>query len=243
MAAGLPLPKRIFAHGWWTKDGEKISKSLGNTIDPVELVETYGVDQTRFFLMSEVGFGNDGDFSHDSMIRKVNSNLANELGNLCQRTLSLAFKNCGKAVPAKLGTYTKEDEALLASARGLREITSTHIAEQAIQKYTEAMIGVVWDANKYIDVMEPWVLRKTNPERMATVLYVLMEVLRHVGILYQPVIPQGANAILDQLSVPADERTFAHLTDDFSIKSGTPISKPRGIFPRYDYSPNTTNAT
>eukprot|EP00560_Eucampia_antarctica_P002056 CAMPEP_0197833438 /NCGR_PEP_ID=MMETSP1437-20131217/19030_1 /TAXON_ID=49252 ORGANISM="Eucampia antarctica, Strain CCMP1452" /NCGR_SAMPLE_ID=MMETSP1437 /ASSEMBLY_ACC=CAM_ASM_001096 /LENGTH=580 /DNA_ID=CAMNT_0043437503 /DNA_START=150 /DNA_END=1892 /DNA_ORIENTATION=+ len=233
MAAGLPLPKRLFAHGWWTKDGEKISKSLGNTIDPVDLVEKYGVDQTRFFLMAEVGFGNDGDFSDEKMVQKVNTHLANELGNLCQRTLSMVYKNCGEAVPIEIGTYTAEDEAILAKAKELRDVTAGHISKQAIHKYTDTMIEMVWEANKYVDDMAPWVLKKTDPERMATVLYVLMELLRRVAILYQPLIPASANSILDQLTVPEDERTFDHL-ETSSINTGTSISKPIGVFPRIE---------
>lgn len=184
--------------------------------------------------MSEVNFGNDGDYSDTAMIQKVNSNLANELGNLCQRTLSMVFKNCGKAVPETIGPLTEEDEALLEKARGLRERASAHIAVQAIQKYIDVLVSMVWEANKYIDTMEPWVLRKTDPDRMATVLYVIMETLRYTAILYQPVIPESANKILDQLSVPQDERTFEHLTDEFKIKPGSPISKPQGIFPRIE---------
>jgi len=234
MAADIPLPKRLFAHGWWTKDGEKISKSLGNVIDPVELVNEFGVDQTRFFLTAEVGFGNDGDFSTKAFIQRVNVNLANELGNLCQRTLSMVFKNCNKKVPSDVGPFTEEDEALLASARTLKERAGKEVANQALQRYAETIITMVWDTNKYIDIMEPWVLKKTDTDRMETVLYVIMEVLRHVAILYQPIIPDSANKILDLLTVPDDERTFAHLTDEFRIKEGSEISKPKGVFPRIE---------
>ena len=233
MAADLPVPKRVFAHGWWTKDGEKISKSLGNVIDPVELVEKYGVDQTRFFLMSEVSFGSDGDYSDSAMIRKVNANLSNELGNLCQRVVTLVFKNCGKAVPSEIQPFTEDDEELLSKARALREKVGDEVANQAIHKYADAMITMVGEANKYIDVMEPWVLKKTDPERMATVLYVLMEVLRYTAILYQPLIPSSANKILDQLSVPEDERTFGHL-DTSPIRHGASIKKAVGVFPRIE---------
>jgi len=235
MAAGLPIPRRLFAHGWWTKDGEKISKSLGNVIDPLELVEKYGVDQTRFFLMSEVNFGNDGDFSHDKMVLKINTHLANELGNLCQRTLAMVYKNCNKAVPnVPIESLTKDDEALLAKARGLRQTSGEAISSQQIHKYVATMIGIVNDANKYIDDMEPWVLRKTNPDRMAVVLYVLMEVLRHCAILYQPLMPSSANKILDLLTVPEEERTFDHLSDIYAIRADSPIEKPKGIFPRIE---------
>jgi len=233
MAADLPLPRRVFAHGWWTIDGEKMSKSVGNVIDPLELVDKYGVDATRFFLMADVPFGSDGDFSHEKMIYKVNANLANEVGNLCQRTLSLVFKNCNKATPSDIGPYTRDDEALLKWAHLLHAKAADAIATQSIHKYVEEIVGVVRQANQYIDKMEPWVLRKTDTERMGTVLYVIMEVLRHIAILYQPLIPSSANNILDQLSVPEEERTFDHLGTS-PIKRGTPISKPKGIFPRFD---------
>lgn len=184
--------------------------------------------------MAEVNFGSDGDFSDKSMILKVNNNLANELGNLCQRTLSMVFKNCGKAAPTP-GEFTEEDEALLASARGLHERCASAISEQKIQSYANELIEMVWDANKYIDTMAPWALRKTDEQRMATVLYVIMEVLRHVAILYQPIIPGSANKILDLLSVPEDERSFEYLEgDDYKIKPETPISKPKGVFPRIE---------
>jgi len=239
MAADIPIPRRLFSHGWWTKDGEKISKSLGNVIDPLELVEKYGVDQTRFYLMAEVNFGSDGDFSHEKMVQKINTNLANELGNLCQRTLSMVFKNCGNTIPT-VGPYTSEDEALLEKARGLREECGKAIASQSIQKYVDELVSMVWETNKYIDVMEPWALKKTDTDRMGTVLYVITEVLRCTAILYQPLIPDSANKILDQLSVPTNERTFDHL-NDFPIQSGSVISKPQAVFPRLEL-PTTTES-
>ena len=184
--------------------------------------------------MAEVNFGNDGDFSDQAMIFKVNANLANELGNLCQRCLTMVFKNCGKAIPANPGPFTEADQAILDAAKELQKTTGEAIACQAIQKYVEAMVSMIWQANKYIDEMEPWVLRKTDPERMATVLYVLLEVIRYAAILYQPLIPTAANTILDRLAVPSDERTFAHLTDEFRVKPGAPIEKPTPIFPRIE---------
>jgi len=232
MAADLPLPKRVFAHGWWTKDGEKISKSLGNVIDPVELVDKYGVDATRFFLMSEVPFGNDGDYSDNSMIYKCNANLANELGNLAFRVSTLVYKNCDQSIPVP-GSFTAEDEEMLASAKSLREKAATHIANQAIHQYANTMIMFVKEANKYIDVMAPWALKKTDPERMSTVLYVLMEMLRYSAILYQPLIPDSANKILDQMIVPADERSFEHL-DSCPLTPGAPMEKPEIVLTRFE---------
>lgn len=184
--------------------------------------------------MAEVSFGSDGDFSTQQFIQKVNVNLANELGNLCQRTLSMVFKNCGKETPSDIGPFNEADEVLLASARGLRERAATHVSTQKLHKYTDEMVSMVWETNKYIDTMEPWALKKTDTVRMATVLYVIMEVLRHVAILYQPIIPTSSNKILDLLCVPEDERTFGHLTEDYMIRQGIEISKPQGVFPRIE---------
>ena len=183
--------------------------------------------------MSEVNFGNDGDFSDRAMVLKVNCNLANELGNLCQRTLSMVHKNCDATVPAA-GPYTDVDLALLQSVEGLWLRAATAMSTQAIHKYVDVMVQQIVATNKYIDDMAPWVLRKTDPERMATVLYVIMELLRHAAILYQPLIPESSNKILDQLSVRHDERSFCHLSDTYAIKTGTSIVKPEGIFPRFD---------
>lgn len=239
MAADLPVPRRVFAHGWWTKDGEKISKSLGNVIDPVELVNIYGVDRTRFFLMSEVPFGNDGDFSDTAMIYKCNANLANELSNLCHRVCTLAYKNCNQAIPTP-GTFLPQDEEIIANAEALREKASTAIANQAISSYCQLMITMIKDANKYIDVMEPWQLKKTDPERMSTVLYVLLEIIRYAAVLYQPLIPDAASQILDQITVGKDERAFTQLKS-CPLKPGAPMESPKIVFSRLEVPEETTN--
>mmetsp|Transcript_4494 Transcript_4494/g.10027 ORF Transcript_4494/g.10027 Transcript_4494/m.10027 type:complete len:197 (+) Transcript_4494:617-1207(+) len=185
--------------------------------------------------MSEVVFGRDGDFSDHNMVLKVNAHLANEIGNLCQRTLSMAFKNCNKAIPESIGDLTEEDQTLLSIAQSLREQTAQHIAHQSIYRYIQEMIELIVATNKYIDEQAPWALRKTDPARADTVLYVVLEVLRYAAILYQPVIPSASNNILDQLTVPDNERTFSHLTDEFRLKFGTPLpSKPQGVFPRLE---------
>jgi methionyl-tRNA synthetase len=211
----------------------------------------YGVDQTRFFLMSEVAFGSDGDFSDKEMVLKINNVLANELGNLCQRTLSMAFKNCDRQVPTP-GDFIAPDVALLQQATMLRQHASAAIANQAILKYVQALVSLIRDSNKYIDEMAPWVLKKTDTKRMETVLYVILEVLRHAAILYQPLIPTSANKILDQLTVPQHERTFAHLATPstnggdtsyscpFQIKPGASIAQPQIVFPRLEVPEEVT---
>ncbi len=234
LAAGLAPPKRVFAHGWWTKDKQKISKSVGNVIDPLQLVEQYGLDATRYFLMSEVPFGNDGDFSTDAFVRRVNNQLANELGNLFQRSLAFVAKNCDGRVPQP-GPLTPADEALLASARGLVGAVRPLVGEQqALHRYAEALNGVVNEGNKYFDEQAPWTLRKTDPDRMATVLYVTIEALRSVALLYQPLLPTSAAKLLDLLAVAPDKRAFVHVGAHAALQPGTPLPTPVGVFPRVE---------
>ncbi|HEY9567580.1 MAG TPA: methionine--tRNA ligase [Thalassobaculum sp.] len=232
LGAGLEPPKRVFAHGWWTNEGQKISKSLGNVIDPLELVRTYGLDQVRYFLLREVPFGNDGDFSRKAMVNRMNSELANDVGNLSQRVLSMIAKNCGGAVPQP-GAYAAADEALLAAAAALLEGQRAAYDAHAFHRALEAVFDVVGRANRYVDEQAPWALRKSDPQRMATVLYTLAETIRHVAILLQPVMPQSIGRMLDQLAVPADARSFDRLTPGHRLVPGTPLPKPEGVFPRW----------
>jgi methionyl-tRNA synthetase len=232
MAAGLAPPKRVFAHGWWTNEGQKISKSLGNVISPYDLIDRYGLDQTRYFLLREVPFGNDGDFSHRAMVNRMNGELANDLGNLAQRVLSMIAKNCDAAVPTP-GPLTAEDRTLLAAAHGLLGTTRRHMDRQAFHDALEAIWMVVRAANGYVDHQAPWALRKTDTERMSTVLWVLAETIRHIAVLMQPFVPDSAAGLLDQLAVPAEQRLFAALGETGALPPGTTLPKPQGRFPRY----------
>ena len=232
MAADIAPPKRVFAHGWWTNAGEKISKSLGNVIDPQDLIDQYGLDQTRYFLMREVPFGGDGDFSKPAMTQRINSNLSNDLGNLVQRTASMVYKNCEGAIPSP-GVVKEEDLALIQSAEALLPLLREFMEEQAIHKALDAIWQVVGAANRYVDLMAPWTLRKTDSARMETVLYTLMEVIRHLGLYLQPFMPESASKILDLLGIDGGERTFSHVGKQYSLKATTPIQEPTPIFPRY----------
>lgn len=233
-AAGLPTPKRVFAHGWWTIEGQKMSKSLGNAVEPLKLVEQYGLDQVRYFLMREVPFGQDGDFSRAAMIRRTNTDLANDLGNLSQRVLSFIAKNAGAAVPTP-GDYSDADRSMLAATAGLLDATRNELDQQNFHKALEATFGAIADANRYVDGQAPWSLRKTDPARMATVLYVLVETLRRVGLVLQPFMPGTMAKLLDQLAVPAAARSFAAWEQ--SLVPGTALPPPSGLFPRYVEEP------
>ena len=230
MAAGLEPPKRVFAHGWWTNEGQKISKSLGNVIDPVALVDRFGLDPVRYFLLREVPFGNDGDFSNRAMINRMNGELANDLGNLAQRSLSMINKNCGARLPEP-GAFSEDDKILLDSAGALTEKLRTALDQQLFHEALESVWEVVRAANVYIDRQAPWTLRKTDLARMGTVLYVLAEVVRRIGILLQPFMPQSMARLLDQLALPAEMRDFTHLATP--LVAGTDLPKPEGVFPRF----------
>jgi methionyl-tRNA synthetase len=232
MAAGLAPPKRVYAHGWLLNRGEKMSKSLGNVVTAHDLVERYGLDPVRYYLMREVPFGQDGYISHETMVGRINSDLANDLGNLAQRVLSMVSKNCDGRVPQPQ-PLTRDDTAILAAAADVLAAVRAEFERQAFHRGLEAIWRVVGDANRYVDAQAPWELRKTDPARMATVLYVLADVIRHLAILVQPVMPDAASAMLDQLAVPADRRSFAALGSDHATAPGTELPKPSPIFPRY----------
>lgn len=231
MAAGLEPPRRIFAHGWWTVEGEKMSKSLGNGIPPDVLVDRYGVDPARYFLLRELPFGSDGDFSHRAVVSRLNGDLANDFGNLAQRVLVMINRECDARVPEP-GAFTAADTALLDAARGLLDTVRGHISEQAFHLALETIWRVIADANRYVDEQAPWALRRSDPLRMRTVLYSLAETIRHLAVLAQPFVPSAAAKLLDQLAVPKGARSFAALTTA-PLVPGTALPVPEGVFPRY----------
>jgi methionyl-tRNA synthetase len=232
MSAGIALPERVFAHGFMLSRGEKMSKSVGNVIDPFDLIDAYGVDQVRYFFMREVTFGADGNYTPETIVNRINADLANDIGNLAQRSLSMIAKNCDSKVP-KPGALSDEDKAILDATDRLHGVVREAMDRQAIKVYLDAVWAVVGDANKYFAGQAPWDLRKTDPDRMGTVLYVTAEVVRQLAILAQPVVPTGAGQLLDLLSVPAEGRDFAALGIAGRLKAGTDLPKPVGVFPRY----------
>jgi methionyl-tRNA synthetase len=230
MGAGLEPPRRVFAHGWWTVEGQKMSKSLGNFIPPKKLVDDYGVDPVRYFMLRELPFGSDGDFSHRAMVGRINGDLANDFGNLAQRCLSMIARNAGGKMPAP-GALTAADEALLSAARGLLPRVRAEFAEQQFHRALEAIWEVVGAANRYFDEQAPWNLRKTDMARFGTVLWVTAETIRHLAILTQPVVPSASARLLDQLGAGAGERDFAALATP--LAAGRSLPAPEGVFPRF----------
>jgi methionyl-tRNA synthetase len=235
MSAGLELPRRIMIHGHLHNKGVKMSKSLGNTVAPQDWVTQYGLDQVRFFLLREVPFGADGSYSHEAVVGRMNSDLANNFGNLAQRSLSMVAKNSAGAVPEP-GAFTEADDALLADAGALLETCRAAFEKQEFSRALEAMWTVLGDTNAYFADQQPWVLRKSDPERMNTVLYVTLEVLRTVAVLAQPVMPGSAGQLLTVLGQGTSEddaqRTFAALAT--ALEPGTQLPAPTPIFPKYE---------
>jgi methionyl-tRNA synthetase len=232
MSAGVELPKRIFAHGFLNNRGEKMSKSVGNVVDPFDLVKAYGADQVRYFFLREVVFGQDGTYSPEAIANRINADLANDLGNLAQRSLSMIDKNCGGRIPTP-GPMTDADKTILAAADALYLQTRESMDRQAIKHYLDAVWAVVADANRYFASEAPWAKRRSDPKRMETILYVAAEVVRQVAILAQPVTPTAAGRLLDLLAEGSDRRGFKWLGEPGRLQPGTAIPPPTGVFPRY----------
>ena len=244
MSAGLEPPKQVFAHGWWTVEGQKMSKSLGNVVSPASLIEKYGLDQTRYFLLREIAFGSDGDFSHAAMVRRINHDLANDYGNLAQRVLSMMVRYFDGVVPEPdFGLLSDRDRTLLQFSAGLWNHVSPYMVEQRPLEFSRAL-EAIWDgignANQYVDSQAPWELRKTNLERLKLVLWLLAAALRFFGTITQPFMPGASAKLLDMIKIPESDRTFAifpkldvRTPQLHWLRPGTLIEKPEGLFPRH----------
>jgi methionyl-tRNA synthetase len=232
MSAGIALPKQIVVHGFLFNRGEKMSKSVGNVIDPVALVQHYGLDPLRYFLLREVPFGQDGNYSHEAIVNRMNADLANDLGNLAQRSLSMVAANCGSKMPEP-SQFSEADLAILAEADAL--LAKARIAMQsfALNVILADIWRVVGDANRYFAAEQPWTKKKTDPKRMATILYVTAQVLRMIAILAQPFMPETMTKLLDLLAVAPEHRDFAHARQIDDDAAGRALPPPAPIFPRY----------
>ena len=241
MSAGLPLPKQVFGHGFLlARGGEKMSKSLGNVVDPIELAERYGVDALRYFFLREVSFGQDGSFSAEAIVLRTNAELANSFGNLAQRSLSMIFKNLGGQLRSDLATsdLDTELEATVHANIGTLRWTFENLA---FSDGIEAWMRAVFACNQYVDDQAPWALRKTDPDRMAAVLMTLFRCVRDLAIAIRPVVPGSADMLLDQLGIASDARDFAALNDPSwfvsLVASGFNVTQPVGAFPRLELPP------
>jgi methionyl-tRNA synthetase len=233
MSAGLDVPRRIFSHGFLFNRGEKMSKSVGNVVDPFALADAYGVDQLRYFLLREVPFGQDGNYSHEAIVNRINADLANDLGNLAQRSLSMIGKQRAGVIPAP-AEFSENDKTILASADAMIAKARDAMKTQALHQVLNAVWAVVADANRYFAGEAPWALAKTDPAKQGTVLYVTAEVIRQVAILAQPFMPESAAKMLDILGIPTSERSFAALGEGARrLAPGTQLGTIAPVFPRY----------
>ena len=232
MSAGLPLPKRVFGHGFLFNRGEKMSKSVGNVIDPFTLAAHYGVDQLRYFFLREVPFGQDGNYSHEAIVTRINADLANDLGNLAQRSLSMIAKNLEGKAP-QLQNLLPQDEAILALADALPEKCRHLMQNFALHQILGEIWRVVAEANRYFATEEPWIIRKTDQARFEVILAVTSEVLRAVAIMAQPVMPVACAKLLDLLGVPDSARDFSQVGAKGRQDGGRLLPAPSGLFPRY----------
>jgi methionyl-tRNA synthetase len=232
MSAGIPVQKRVYAHGFLFSRGEKMSKSVGNVVDPFNLADQYGVDQVRYFFLREVPFGQDGNYNHEAIVARINADLANDLGNLAQRSLSMIAKQLGGVLPEP-GEFTDNDKAILAEADAMLAASRTAMATQQIHQWLNAVWAVVAEANRYFAGEAPWALAKIDPDRQKTVLYVTAEVVRQVAILTQPVMPDASRKLLDSLGIPDEPAARDFKALGTRIKAGTTLPPPVGVFPRY----------
>jgi len=233
MAAKIPLPKRIYGHGWILSDEKKMSKSLGNILDPLEIIDTYGIDQLRYYLIKEVSLGNDGNISLDSLKNCINNDLANNLGNLCQRVFTFVDKNCNSKIPV-CKNFFEEDKIILndltKKISNLKELMNN----QELNSYIKEVINFSFTANKYFNDLQPWALKKNNSERMNSVIYTILNQIRSIAILLSPIIPDSSNKILDTIGIEKKDRTLKNILDIKFLKPGTPIKKSSILFKKIE---------
>jgi methionyl-tRNA synthetase len=229
LAADLPLPRSILAHGWWTMDGQKMSKSIGNVVDPFALVDRYGADYLRYFLLAETPTGSDGDFSEEALHRRINSDLCDAFGNLVQRVLSMAHKHCEQRVPLPCLPLLPCDEELLREGEQLLDVCREQCLPAGdLHRLLGVVLGVARAGNRYADQQAPWKLRKTDPDRMRTSLYVLIELVRKISVALEPVVPASAQAVFQQVNVPENLRTLRSIAQ--RMEGGQSIDAPSPIF-------------
>src|SRR5271169_4072438 len=232
MSAGIAVPRRVFSHGFLFNRGEKMSKSVGNVIDPFALADAYGVDPLRYFLLRAVPFGQDGNYSHEAIVARINADLANDLGNLAQRSLTMVARQLNGVLPSP-GAFSQKDEIMLTAADTMIEMARQSMETLQLHTVLNEVWAVVALANGSFAEQAPWALAKTDPERQRTVLYVTAEMLRQIAILAQPFIPESAVKLLDLLAVPKAERDFSFLGDNHRIAACAKLPAPAAVFPRY----------
>ncbi len=211
MAANIPLPKRVFGHGWILSDEKKMSKSIGNILDPIEIIKDYGIDQLRYYLIKEVSLGNDGNVSLENLTNCINNDLANNYGNLCQRVFSFIKKNCSNKIP-KCDVFSSEDKKLTEKLKKDIPDLKKLVNNQDLNYYIKKVIEYSFDSNKYFNDTEPWSLKKKDLKKMNAVIFSAVEQIKNISILLLPIIPNSANKILDIINVDNEFRQIVNIT-------------------------------
>ena len=232
LAADLPPPKRVYGHGWILSGDEKMSKSKGNILDPLEIVDKYGLDSLRFYLLKEVSFGNDGSITQEKLESCINSDLANNYGNLCQRVISFAEKNCNLLVPDNIN-FEKEDLKLLNKVSDNINTLRSYIDNQELSIYSNFIIDCLFEANKYFNDQEPW-KKKSDVVRLNTIVYVSLEIIRKVSILLNPIIPDTSLKVLDIFNLKQQDIDFDTIKDNKFLKPNSKIKKIGILFKKID---------
>ena len=232
LAADLPPPKRVYGHGWILSGDEKMSKSKGNILDPLEIVDKYGLDSLRFYLLKEVSFGNDGSITQEKLESCINSDLANNYGNLCQRVISFNEKNCNLLVPDNIN-FEKEDLKLLNKVSDNISTLRSYIDNQELSVYSNFIIDCLFEANKYFNDQEPW-KKKSDVVRLNTIVYVSLEIIRKVSILLNPIIPATSLKVLDIFNIKQKDINFDTIKDNKFLKPNSNIKKIGILFKKID---------
>ena len=233
LSAEIEPPKRIFAHGWWTNEGKKISKSLGNIIDPNEIIKEYGLDTLRFFLLREVPFGNDGDFSKKSLQRRINNDLANDLGNLVQRVLTIINKNLDGKLN-KIKQIKENDKKLYEYPKEILKKIEINYEKQELHKVIESIWKLISEANKYVDKNAPWQLLKDDKERAGDVLNILVLIIAKIAIFLAPIMPNISENILNKIGLSIKKLSMKDISNDNFLNMSYKIKKPEIIFQKIE---------
>ena len=232
MAAKIPLPKKVYGHGWILSGEEKMSKSKGNILDPLDIIETYGLDPLRYYLIKEVSFGNDGNISQDRLEDCINSDLANNYGNLCQRVTAFAEKNCSSKIP-EINTFNEDDLIMLNKFTDNLSTIRMEIDNQNINYYINFIVSALFEANKYFNDQEPW-KKKEDKKRLNTIVYTSLEMIRKISFMLYPIIPSSIEKALKIFNLNTDAINFESVGKHNFLKSGDDINKINILFKKIE---------
>ena len=233
LAAKLPLPKRVYGHGWILSDDKKMSKSLGNILDPLEIIDKYGIDQLRYYLVKEVSLGNDGSISLGNLKNCINNDLANNYGNLCQRVFAFIKKNCGNKIPLS-SKLNEADKKLLNNLKNSLPQLISLMNNQELNVYIKTVVNFSFDANKYFNDSEPWALKKKNPERMNAILFTIVEQIKNISILLNPIIPNATNKVLTMLDISNENISIDKINDNTILNNEKEIGNLEILFTKIE---------